>query len=320
MDIFFHILGHNIVPIFLLIAAGFCLSKKFSLDIFTLSKLNFYIFTPGFMFVNLYTANIDISMLQVLVFGTAMLVLNDFLAVLIGKWRNMTSGLSDAFKNTIMFNNCGNIGISLVTLVFSSDPYVINGKTPYLDTALSAMIVILMLQNIATNTLGFFYAGRAKFKAKESLINILSMPTIYVIPLVLALKMFPFDMKTTVVWPALEYISNGLVPIALLTLGVQLSRTAFDLKNIEVSLSAFARLVLGPLLALIGMYWWGFYGIIAQTVLIACVVPTAVNVALIAVECDNFPDFSSQAVMLSTLLSTVTLTFVIYAARIVFPI
>ncbi len=320
MDIFLHILGHNIVPIFLLIMAGFCLSRKFTIDIFTLSKLNFYIFMPAFMFVNLYTANIDSTMIKILGFGIGMLVANDVVGFVIAKVRHLEPGLGNAFRNAVMFNNCGNIGVSLITLIYSGEPYIVDGRTPYLDTAIAALIVILVLQNITTNTVGFFYAGRAKFKARESLLNILSMPTIYVVPVVFALKGLGLDVKPTVLWPALEYLSNGLVPIALLTLGVQLSRTEFDLGNREVPLAAFARLVISPVLAVIGIHIFGFSGIIAQAVFIACAVPTAVNVALIAVECDNFPDFSAQVVMASTIFSAVTLTFAIYIARLVFPV
>ena len=54
--------------------------------------------------------------------------------------------------------------------------------------------------------------------------------------------------------------------------------------------------------------------------MISSSVPAAVNTALIAVECDNYPDFASQVVMVSTLLSSVTLVVVIYFARLLFPI
>jgi predicted permease len=63
----------------------------------------------------------------------------------------------------------------------------------------------------------------------------------------------------------------------------------------------------------------GFHGVVTQTILIAYSVPTAVNTALIAVECDSCQDFASQAVMVSTI-SAVTLTLAIYLARIIFPI
>ncbi|WP_425059527.1 hypothetical protein [Sporomusa carbonis] len=74
------------------------------------------------------------------------------------------------------------------------------------------------------------------------------------------------------------------------------------------------------MLALISIYVWGFTGAVAQTVLIAYSVPTAVNTALIAVECDSCQNFASQTVIMSTIFSAVTLTLAIYAARIIFPV
>ena len=108
--------------------------------------------------------------------------------------------------------------------------------------------------------------------------------------------------------------------MSLLTLGVQLSKTEFKFGDINVYISAIIRLIVGPILALIFIYFFGFSGIIAQTVLIAYSVPTAVNTALIAVECNNNEHFASQAVMVSTIFSAITLTLVIYMAKILFPV
>lgn len=320
MIIFFHILSHNIIPIFILIALGFLLGKKFNLDLFSLSKLNLYLFMPAFMFVNLYITSIDIGMLKVFVCAIMIMFANNFLGVLIGKIRGYDIGMENAFKNSIMFNNVGNIGVSLVTLIYASAPYVIDGKTPYLDLAISTQIIILFLQSLTANTWGLYNAGRAKFKAKDSIVQIFKMPSIYILPAILLLKWTHFDLASTFIWPALEYLKNGLVPMALLTLGIQLSRTAFDFKNIDVHASVFTRLIIGPIIALLFIYLWGFKGVTAQTVFIAHAVPTAVNTVLTAVECDNYPDFASQVVMLSSIISTITLTLTIYAARLIFPV
>ncbi|SMC90074.1 AEC family transporter [Sporomusa malonica] len=319
MTIFFHILSHNIIPIFLLISLGFLLSKKFDLHIFSLSKLLFYLFVPSFIFVNLYTTELKLDMLKVLLCGVLLLITNDMIARIIAKARKYDVGLTNAFKNSIMFNNSGNIGVSLITLIFGSAPFVIDGKTPYLNEAITAQIMILILQNISVNTLGFYNAGRANGSMKDSIKTILTMPAIYVIPLVLIFKSMQIDITAIPVWPTLEYLKNGLVPMALITLGVQLSKTNFDLKNVDIHLSVFTKLIISPLLALIYIQLLGLTGVVAQAVFIAHAVPTAVNTALIAVECDSCPDFASQAVMLSTLFSAITLTLVIYAAQFIFP-
>lgn len=144
MSIFLYILGNNIVPIFILIVLGFIISKKFDLSIFTLSKLNFYIFIPGFVFFNLYTANLSFDMLKIILFCILYLIANDLISRIISKIRKYDVGQTSAFKNSIMFNNTGNIGVSLITLIFSSAPFVIDGNTPYLNQALATQIVIMV--------------------------------------------------------------------------------------------------------------------------------------------------------------------------------
>lgn len=320
MSIFLYILNHNIIPIFILISLGFLLSKKFNLHIQTLSKVLFYLFMPSFMFCSVYTTPMHLNMAKVIFFGLVMLISNDLLGHLIAKIRHYDTGLTNAFKNSIMFNNSGNVGVSLITLIFTSIPFVIDGKTPYLNEAITAQIIILVIQGISVNTLGFFNAGRAKKSTKDSLLQVLKMPAIYIIPLALICQWQQIDITGTPLWPTLNYVKGGMVPMALLTLGVQLSKTKFDFNNTEVHISVFTKLIVGPLLALFFIHIFKFDGVIAQTVFIAHAVPTAVNTALIAVECDSYKDFASQAVMVSTILSAITLTAAIYAARIMFPV
>jgi predicted permease len=106
----------------------------------------------------------------------------------------------------------------------------------------------------------------------------------------------------------------------LITLGVQLSKTKFDFRDINVHISVLSRLVVGPVLAFLFIHLFRFSGVTAQTVFIAYSVPTAVNTALIAVEFNNNPDFASQVVVVSTVFSAVTLTLAVFMARILFPV
>ncbi len=320
MQVFLHIVGNNIVPIFILIAFGYMLSRYFPLDIFTLSKLNFYIFVPIFVFVNLYSTTIEFELIQAVLFTLLLLSANMLVGSLLARVRGYDLALKNAFKNSIMFYNSGNIGVPLITLVFSSSPYIVDGQTPYLFVAVATQVMVLVVQNVTTNTIGFFNAGRAQMDWRESIAKIFRMPTVYAIPVALVLKALPIEIANSPIWPALQFVRQGLIPLALITLGVQLSRTTFDFGDKEVFLAVFTRLIGGPILAIILLMTFRLDGILAQTLMISSAVPTSVNSALIAVEYRNRPDFASQAVMLSTLLSALTLTGVISAARIIFPI
>jgi hypothetical protein len=115
-------------------------------------------------------------------------------------------------------------------------------------------------------------------------------------------------------------MKNSLVATALITLGVQLSKTKIEFRDMKVYLTVVVRLVVGPILALALIAVFGFTGIIAQVLFIISALPPAVNTALIAVEFENHANFATQTVVVATLFSAITLTFTIYFAQIHFPI
>lgn len=320
MNVFLYILNHNIIPILVLVILGYLLGKKFELSIYTLSKLNFYIFVPAFIFVNLYTTSIPQDMLKVVAAVILLLLLNMIIVKIYAKIRGFNEGYKNAFTNSVLFANTGNIGVPLITLVFSSPPFIVNGTAPYLGLALTAQVMVLVVQDTAMNTLGFFYAGKANTHWKNSVLKVLKMPAIYCVVLAVILKTVNYDFTLTPVWPALEYAKNALVSVALVTLGVQLSMTTFALKNPDAFMSAFMRLLVSPVFALIVIYILNLKGVIAQVVMITAALPTAVNTALIAVECENYPDFASQTVMISTFLGALSLVLMIFLARLIFPV
>ncbi|QUH26466.1 AEC family transporter [Serpentinicella alkaliphila] len=320
MGIFLFILINNIIPISILVIIGYTMNRKFDLNINTMSKLNFYLFVPSFTFVNLYTTKIPREMSKVILSAFIILFINWALVTTISKFRGHSEGFRGAFANSVLFFNAGNIGVPLITLVFSSPPFIINGETPYLSLALTTQIMILVTQNITSNTVGFLNAGCENTQWKESISKVLKMPTIYAVLIALILKYLSIDITQSIIWPPLNYSRNALVPVALLSLGVQLSKTKFDIRDIEVYLAVFSRLIIGPLLAIILILLFKIDGIVAQVFVIALALPTSVNSALIAVEYDNFPNFSSQVVMVSTIFSAISLVAIIYMARVVFPI
>lgn len=320
MHLIVYILSHNILPLFLLIGIGVLLNKQFHLDINTLTKINFYLFVPAFTFVNLYTTKITIDALKAIVIAVLILLINALISFFLSKAQHYDQGMRNAFQNSIMFYNSGNFGVPLITLVFSSGIYAAGGDNPYLNIALTTQIMVLVVQNVTVNTIGFYNAASSNIHWKKAVINVFKMPTIYSVVLAFILKAVPYDLTQLWIWPALTYAKNGLISIALLTLGVQLSLTKFDFSSKKVYLAVFCRLIIGPVIAFGLVKLFLLDGVMAQALIISSAVPTAVNTALIAVECKNHPDYASQVVLVSTLICSVTLVAVIYAASRLFPI
>lgn len=320
-----HILINNILPLLLFICMGYMLDKKYNLHVVSLNKLTFYIVLPSFIFYSIYNAKFDMSLVNVFVLCCIQMAFLGLIGTLYGKFRGFTTGQTEALKNGTMFSNNGNIGIALIALVFTNEPYVIAGQTPYLAEALAASTMSLVQMNMSLNTLGLYQAGKGKLTPKDALMVILHMPVIYTLMAVFFIKYTGFDMTVLPIWPIFENCADALVAIVMMSLGMQIHRSRIFFGDLDAWAGCFFRLVLGPvtayaLLTLWNLFGSGFSPVTCQTVLIMSSVPSAVNSVLYAVEFKNYEDFATELVMMSTFASGVTMTVVIYAARILFPL
>ena len=325
MELFAHIFFTSVVPILFLAVIGVFMDRKFTLGLNTLSKLNFYLFLPAFMFRVFYTTPLTVDSLEIVLCGIFIVFLNYLLGTGLAKLNGYDVKKAAVFRNCIMFNNGGNIGIAVLTLVYTNEPFLVNGASPHLEAALVAAVALVIVQNIATNTLGFYFAGAGVLSAKDAVRLVFRMPTIYVVPAALLMRLLPFRLENFFLWPDLNIIANGFVAVAMLALGIQINRTPVDIFSKDVMLATASRLLLGPLVALLAvMLFTTLYApltnIGAQAVVIMYGVPTAINMALISLEMKNNPEFATQIVMATTLLSGLTMPLAILLAYHIFPV
>ncbi|XID94032.1 AEC family transporter [Paenibacillaceae bacterium WGS1546] len=308
MDIFLHILGNNILPLSFVIGLGVLLHRIFKLDIKTLSKLNFYLFSPAIMFELLYGTDISASLFgQVLLFMVLFMLLQYVLVELVVRARQYDGGMRAAMRNGVLFYNSANYGIPINQLAFAGNTYT-----------LSVQVIVMVVQSLIPNTYGIYNVNAHKADWREIRRVILSMPVLYVIPLALLLRGFQVPLPGFVDI-SVGYLSNAFIGTALFTLGVQLG----DMKGfltrklaLDVGIATALRLVAGPLLAWGVVTLLGLDGLMAAALIVSSAVPTSLSSVLLAVEFDNEKDFASQTVLLSTMLSIVTVTAVIFLLRI----
>ncbi|MBD2861471.1 MULTISPECIES: AEC family transporter [Paenibacillus] len=306
MSYFVYILLNNVVPLSLLIALGVILQKSFQLDIKTLSKLNFYLFSPAIMFQMLYESQLSFKVMsQVLLFFFVFFFASFGLVEIVMRIRGYKGGMRSAMRNSVIFYNSANYAIPLNQLVFVGDPFT-----------LSIQIIIMMMQSLIPNTYGVYAVNAHRQKLKDTLKTILSMPVIYVIPIALIMRGFHIPVPQPL-YISIDYIAKGFIATALTTLGVQLGSMKWQLKLKDVAISNFLRLCAGPLLGFLIVWAFGFEGDMAKALILSCAVPTSLSSVLLAVEFDNEPEFSSQAVFSSTVFSIFTVTFVIYLLQFV---
>ncbi len=290
-----------ILPVFVLIGAGVLFGRFARPDVRTLSHLNFYVFVPALVFAKVLASPLGLAAVArvgaaVLALAIAMLFLGCLAcrAVPVLRPHQRVVPLAGAFYNS------GNFGIPLAQLAFG-------------DAGVSVIAVILMVQNLASFTLGVcLFESQPGWR--RLVLGLARTPVIIAIFLALALRWLDASLPRQLAVP-LDHLANGLIPVALVTLGVQLSRSGRTRAWQPLALAAVLRLAIAPLLALGIVRLAGLEGLTAQVVTVAAGFPTAVNVYILASHYDEQPELASRLVVVTTLLSAVTVSLLLALVR-----
>jgi predicted permease len=298
------------LPIILLAGTGWALDRFLRLDLRTLVKLNIQLFVPAFLFVRIATSNLDLlSGLQVVGFTLAMLFLLGVLSFWLARASGWSKAVRKALQMSTMFYNCGNFGIPVMTLAFP-------GTGPVIQA------FVLMTMNLTTFSAGVMLAHAEPVPGAPSRWwTVLRQPSLFAIALALLIKGLGATaalQSVDAIWKPVQFLADGLVPVALLTLGVQLSQTP-PLQFRGPLLAAVAmRLIGGPLLA------WALVSLahiaspIGAILIAGAAAPTAINAAMLVHEYGDGDDeagFVAAAVFASTLFSALTVTVVLTLLR-----
>jgi hypothetical protein len=137
---------------------------------------------------------------------------------------------------------------------------------------------------------------------------------IYAIAIALILRALNLQPPPQIQIP-LDHLAGGLVPIALLTLGAQLSRNQRQGQALPIAAVSGMRLVASPLLAAALLPLFGFGASVGPVLIAAAGMPVAMNVYILAAEYDRDANLSSQLVFWTTLISAVTLSVILAVVR-----
>jgi predicted permease len=201
-----------------------------------------------------------------------------------------------------MFYNAGNYGIPFVSLAFGPE-YI------------GVVAIVLMVQNLLNFTLGIWLFQEKSQGLSAVLKGFLKVPVVPAILLALGLRYLHettgFSLPPAAAVP-LGHLANGLIPVALMTLGVQLSRIRIGERWRPLSALVVMRLAISPLLALGLVALFRVEAPLAAVLIAMAGLPMAVNVYILASEYGEDAELASQGVFWTTLLSAGTLTALLY--------
>lgn len=302
--IFFQI----VAPILVLLIVGVMLQKKFRFNLKAMSQIITYCFMPVAVFLNIYETTIEMAVLgQVAVFITLFIGCQMLISHFIAKMLGLNRMESAVFKNSVVLINSGNYGIPVAQMVFSTQPI-----------GVAIQVILVIFQNMTTYTYGLYNLISTTKSGLEIIKDFTKMPIVHGLILGVILNVLNVEIPQTLRIP-LDHISDGFIAIALITLGAQLSQ--IELKtmiNKTILISCITRLVVGPTTALLIIYLLGIDGVVAQSLFIASAFPTSRNSSSLALEYDVESNTAAQTVLFSTIVSTITVTLVIYLSTILF--
>jgi len=287
-----------IAPIVVLLGIGFALDRAFHLDITTLTRVGFYVFTPAIAFATIVESSLTAADIATVAgFAAAHMLIMALLAAGLFSLRPFVE------KRTVLgfgavFFNAGNYGFPLMLLAFG-------------EWAVGVIAIVLLVQTILMYTLGLFALIGDEEGLRGSIIRLLKMPVLYAVALGFVLRAFDLELIPVLAMP-LERLAQAFVPMALITTGAQLSQSDFRGDVPEVSAIVLVRLIASPLIAAALAVALGVPARMAPVLIVGAGLPVAVNVFVISREFNRKPEFASRMVFWTTVLSAVTIPLLLF--------
>lgn len=282
---------NTVLPVALVVFSGYLMGKRIPMDLTTLSRLTLYLLVPALIFDAMYRAEYSREGLVDLALGFTLTYLLLFLAIT-GMARLL--GLSpEAAKSLLvcsLFPNSGNMGLSLVYFALGEE-------------GLRRAVVYFILSSVVMFGLGpaFIRGGGLK----EGLLFTLRLPLFYALLLGLLLKTLgvslPFRLDE-----GLRLMGQAAIPVLLLTLGMQMSQTRFQVGAFE-GVASSLRLLVAPLLAYGVGFILGLPRLEHQVLVLQSATPVAVNAFLLTREFGGEALRVARSVVVSTFLAFLTI-------------
>ena len=305
LDVFSQVL----LPILMMFGAGWLLDRRWKLDLSTVVKLNINCFVPAFIFYELATKEVGgILAWKTVGFTVSVIVVLFAIAGVVARWCGYSPERTRSLQMASGFYNSANYGIPLMHLAFPGE-------------AEALQVFVVLVQNVANFTLGIFLVSSARTPGWRAFAPVFKQLSLWAVISALLLRAVHGPVEPDLaggmrwLWVPMRYFHDGLVSVALVTLGIQLSKTRAQFAISRIGWALGLRLIAGPLVGWGLARAFGFEGEILLSMILSTSFPTAVNTAMIAHEFGADAEFATDTVFWSTMLSMVTVTGLVVLLR-----
>jgi predicted permease len=287
-----------VLPVFIIIALGYLLERRLSLDVRPISRVIFYALSPCLVFSSTATSAVSgADTWKIVSFVLLTTLAMGLLSWAVTRALRFSRAMESAFLLTTLFVNSGNYGLSVNLFAFG-------------QAGLERAAIFFTVSALLTTSVGVYLASRGQASGLDALLNVFKVPIVYG-----ALAGFVVNLAAiTVPEPvakAVDLVGGASVPLMLLLVGIQLARTSLVGELKVISLATFLRLVVAPAVALVLATWLGLAGVTRQACVTEASMSTAVTTTILATEFEAEPQFVAGVVFVSTLASVITLTLLL---------
>lgn len=292
------ILLNVISPIFIIIAIGALIGRRFNPDPRAVSTLLIYVFLPALAFQGVSRAQIEGEIV-----GMAIAVIGVQVAMMaVGLWAGRLLSLearqSNALVLSVMLINAANYAIPFNAFAFGE---------PGRERAIIYWLVSVMIGN----TIGVYFASRGTAGGwRLALKNVFEVPIAHATVLGLAANLLEITPPLPIT-RAIDIMADASIPAMIVLLGLQLARVELRGQMQAIVAATGIRLLISPVLALGFALALGLTGVTFNVTIISSAMPTAVVATAFALQFGSDSQFTSAVTLLSTLTSIITLTAVL---------
>ena len=292
-----------VLPIALVVLVGGALGRYFKLDIRTLAQVNIYGMLPALIFTSLadmaIVADRAIAMIAAYLITTLLLYL---IALGLSRGLHYSADEQKSLIAASLFANVGNMGLPFI--LFSLGEAGLERAVLYLITA---SLMITSIFPIILKGTGLISGVRYALK----------LPVFWAALLGVGIQLLGLPLPEAIARSA-TLLGNGVIPLALLTLGIQLSCwPQADTSFVRLLIGPYEilgsgmRLVVAPLLAFGVGRVLGLMGLDLQVLVLQSAMPVAVSSVIWVSELGGDAQRLSRTIVLSTALSLLTLPLVL---------
>ena len=283
-----------IFPVFFVIGVGYYLGKKnpkFDTNFITVFAGN--IGTPAMIFYTVTTTGITLNIFFHYFFY-ALIMIGGFALIGLILLFLLKKDLSMELPPLIL-PNTGNMGIPICLFAYGTDGLGI-------ASAVASVIILFHF------TLGIFLA-----KKKFSLDVVVKSPPVYAI--IISVIFLFFQIQTPLFLENTTFLlTYATIFLVLMSLGIALTKLKFSLK--DSILLSLCRVILGPIIAFIIIYYFNLSGFAAGVLLIQSAMPSAILNYLVGsmYSPKKIVDSIASTIVVSTIISFFTIPIVVFFA------